>query len=149
MRILSKPPPLHLCSDKLNTFVIFCPRTEKNYCPILGGYRAPPAPKIRANCISFPVFCSFFISLYIVYCLISPLSPILPARPLKWGFLKSSFLILTGFILPCLYVNFALRKSYPAPNFSKVFRPLLSIPVLIGYFGPPKGLRGYTIYSGY
>jgi hypothetical protein len=34
------------------------------------------------------------------------------------------------------------------PNFSKVFRPLLSIPVLVGYLGPPKGLRGHTIYSG-
>jgi hypothetical protein len=34
-------------------------------------------------------------------------------------------------------------------KFPKVFDTLLSIPILAGCFGPQKGFRGHTRYSGF
>jgi len=77
--------------------------------PSFGGSKSWAYTQPR--CFSFLVLSNFWITLYIVYCPLSPDRPWRLSLVLKWVFLKAGFLVLARRFLPHIYITFGFRNS--------------------------------------
>jgi len=65
----------------------------------------------QPRCFCFLVLSNCWLTLYIVYCLISPDRPWRLSLVLKWVFLKAGFLVLVRRFLPQICITFGFRNS--------------------------------------
>jgi len=78
---------------------------------------AVPENKAKTNpnkanlCFSFLVLSNFWLTLYIVYCLLSPDRPWWLSGVLRWVFFKAGFLVLVRWFMPQISITFVFRKS--------------------------------------
>ena len=78
---------------------------------------AVPENKAKTNpnkanlCFSFLVLSNFWLTLYIVYCLLSPDRPWWLSGALRWVFFKAGFLVLVRWFMSQISITFVFRKS--------------------------------------
>jgi len=65
----------------------------------------------QPRCFSFLVLSNFWLTLYIVYCLIPPYRPWRLSLVLKWVFFKAGFLVLVRRFLTQICITFGFRNS--------------------------------------
>ena len=113
---------LHVWSCNLSTYVNFTQKSGKLNVetqvnirlpagPIMGGYQGTQATKIRPKRFSFVVLRYFWLSLYMVYCLISPDRLSLLSLVLKWGCFKSWSFSISKPVFAANLDNFRLSQQ--------------------------------------
>jgi hypothetical protein len=90
--------------DRVHHCLEFCGEN-----PPFGGSKS--WANTQPRCFSFLVLSNCWLTLYIVYCLISPDRPCRLSLVLKWVFLKAGFLVLARRFLPQICITFAFRNS--------------------------------------
>ena len=98
------------------TFAAINPKGRVHHClefcgenPPFGGSKS--WAYTQPYCFIFLVLSNFWLTLYIVYCLISLDRPWRLSLVLRWVFFKAGFLVLVRRFLPHICITFVLHKS--------------------------------------